>query len=106
MDARNCTGCGLCAQTCPKGAIQLFKPEHVAVLVGGNEENLSRWHKFLFANEIPHLVFDSTEGEAIKSTFLAKSIIIKAENACSLKGLDEIRNEVKYRLENYLRESE
>lgn len=106
MDARNCTGCGLCAQTCPKGAIQLFKPEHVAVLVGGNEENLSRWHKFLFANEIPHLVFDSTEGEAIKSTFLAKSIIIKAENACSLKGFDEIRNEVKYRLENYLRESE
>ena len=106
LDARNCTGCGLCAQTCPRGAIQLFSPEHVAVLVGDNDEDLRRWHKFLFANEIPHLVFDSTEQlDAIKSSFLGESIIITATNKpCSLDGLGAIRNEVEHRLE-FLRET-
>ena len=99
MDARNCTGCGLCAQTCPSGAIQLFKPEHVAVLLGDDYDDLRRWHKFLFANEIPHLVFDSTEQEAVKASFLSPSTIIMAKGECSLEGLDHIRDNVKKRLE-------
>lgn len=62
MDSRNCTGCGLCAQTCPRGAIQLFKPEHVAVLIGTGDI-LSAWHRRLTAYEIPHLVFSQDEIE-------------------------------------------
>ena len=68
MDSRNCTGCGLCAQTCPRGAIQLFDPKHVVVLIGeDNSENngasgvLSAWHRRLTAYEIPHLVFSQGE---------------------------------------------
>jgi len=57
MDSRNCTGCGLCVQTCPRGAIQLFKPEHVAVLIGAGD-NLTAWHRRLTAYEIPHLVYE------------------------------------------------
>ena len=104
MDARNCTGCGLCAQTCPRGAIQLFKPEHVAVLVGDNDDDLRRWHKFLFANEIPHLVFDSKEQAAVNNSFLSQSTIIMTKGECSLEGLDHIRKEVKTRL-GFLRET-
>lgn len=60
MDSRNCTGCGLCVQTCPRGAIQLFAPKHVVVLIGTGE-NLSVWHRRLMAYEIPHLVFRQEE---------------------------------------------
>ena len=103
MDARNCTGCGLCAQTCPRGAIQLFRPEHIAILVGEKDDDLRRWHKFLFANEVPHLVFHLEELDSIKKSFLCDSIILKAEEDCSLEKLALIIKEVKGRLD-YLRE--
>lgn len=61
MDSRNCTGCGLCAQTCPRGAIQLFDPKHVAVLIGKDREVLTAWHRRLTAYEIPHLVYETTK---------------------------------------------
>lgn len=61
MDSRNCTGCGLCAQTCPRGAIQLFDPKHVAVLIGKDREVLTAWHRRLTAYEIPHLVYETAE---------------------------------------------
>lgn len=64
MDSRNCTGCGLCAQTCPRGAIQLFDPKHVAVLIGEKREVLTAWHRRLTAYEIPHLVYEKVEIEA------------------------------------------
>ena len=60
MDSRNCTGCGLCAQTCPRGAIQLFAPRHVVVLIG-TDANLTAWHRRLTAYEIPHLVYDAKD---------------------------------------------
>ena len=103
MDARNCTGCGLCAQTCPRGAIQLFRPEHIAILAGEKDDDLRRWHKFLFANEVPRLVFHLEELDSIKKGFLCNSIILKAEEDCSLEKLALIIKEVKGRLD-YLRE--
>ncbi|MBQ6141032.1 MAG: 4Fe-4S binding protein [Kiritimatiellae bacterium] len=59
MDLQNCTGCGLCVQTCPNGAIQLFAPKDVVVIAGGLEDNamnLKAWHKYLINEEIPHIV--------------------------------------------------
>lgn len=54
MDSRNCTGCGLCAQICHKGALQLFKPMHIAVLVS----SMSERSDILRTLMIPHLTFD------------------------------------------------
>lgn len=59
MDLRNCTGCGLCAQVCPNGAIQLFAaPEHVVILIA-EESQLREWHRRLNACEIPHLPYSA-----------------------------------------------
>jgi hypothetical protein len=49
-------------QTCPHGAIQLFNPKHVVVLIGMGD-NLSAWQRRLMAYEIPHLVFRQEEIE-------------------------------------------
>ncbi len=53
MDPRNCTGCGLCAQICPTGALQLFSPEHVAALISGPGERSD----LLNALQVPHLTY-------------------------------------------------
>jgi ferredoxin len=58
MDPRNCTGCGLCAQICPTGALQLFRPEHVAVLISRPGERTD----LLKALQIPHLTYDPITG--------------------------------------------
>ena len=57
MDTRNCTGCGLCVQTCPQGAIQMFEPKHYAILLSNDDDALMNWHHFLTAEQIPHLVY-------------------------------------------------
>lgn len=57
MDARNCTGCGLCAQICPNGAIQLFRPEDMVMLFAESKDILLTWHRRLDACEIPHLCY-------------------------------------------------
>lgn len=57
MDFRNCTGCGLCVQTCPRGAIQMFDPRHVVILIASTVALLSVWRIRLSAHEIPHLVY-------------------------------------------------
>lgn len=57
IDPRNCTGCGLCAQICPTGALQLFSPDHVAVLISGPGERT----ELLQAMQIPHLTYDPIE---------------------------------------------
>lgn len=56
MDPRNCTGCGLCAQICSKGAIQLFETKHIAVLISGRGERPD----LLRAMQIPHLSYHPT----------------------------------------------
>ena len=80
MDSRNCTGCGLCAQTCPRGAIQLFDPKHILVLIGEDNEKdndgegvLSVWQRRLMAYEIPHLVFRIKDVVRIYSKWLNAS---------------------------------
>ena len=61
MDLRNCTGCGLCAQMCPNGAMQLFAaPEHVVILIA-EENQLREWHRRLNACEIPHLPYSADD---------------------------------------------
>lgn len=57
MDPRNCTGCGLCVQSCPKGAIQLFESKHVLTLISTYGERSD----LLNALQIPHLVLDSND---------------------------------------------
>ena len=37
-DSRNCSGCGLCVQVCGTGALQLYRPEEMLVLISGSEE--------------------------------------------------------------------
>ena len=61
MDSRNCTGCGLCVQTCPQGAIQLFDPRHIVILIASTTELLSVWRERLLAYEIPHLVYTTVQ---------------------------------------------
>ncbi|MBO4511854.1 MAG: 4Fe-4S binding protein, partial [Victivallales bacterium] len=65
MDIRNCTGCGLCVQTCPQGALQLFAPEHYAVLIGEDSNTLMEWHRRLTAHQIPHFVYTKSELEKV-----------------------------------------
>ena len=77
MEPRNCTGCGLCVQTCPRGAIQLFEPKDFVLLKGDGkyDEALSDAHKFLLSEEIPHIVFPADESdEELHSTILAAAI--------------------------------
>lgn len=77
MEPRNCTGCGLCVQTCPRGAIQLFEPKDFVLLVGNGEydEALSDANKFLLSEEIPHLVFPAgVSEEELRSTILATAV--------------------------------
>lgn len=89
MDSRNCTGCGLCVQTCPRGAIQLFDPKHVVALIGTGD-SLTTWHRRLTAYEIPHLVFREDE---------VKKYYEKWEEKSSAQQMEEIW---KYRKEHDL----
>lgn len=38
MDSRYCSGCGLCAQVCSSGALQLYPPEEFLVLLSSSRE--------------------------------------------------------------------
>lgn len=38
MDSRNCSGCGLCVQLCENGALHLYRPEEMLVLVSSSME--------------------------------------------------------------------
>jgi predicted house-cleaning NTP pyrophosphatase (Maf/HAM1 superfamily)/Pyruvate/2-oxoacid:ferredoxin oxidoreductase delta subunit len=38
MDSRNCSGCGLCVQLCKHGALHLYHPEEMLVLVSSSME--------------------------------------------------------------------
>ncbi len=71
IEPRNCTGCGLCVQTCPHGAIQLFEPKDFVLLVGNGDDKksgaLATAHKFLFSEEIPHLVFPECDETEIRN---------------------------------------
>lgn len=91
MDSRNCTGCGLCAQTCPRGAIQLFEPKHVAVLIGKDKEELTAWHRRLTAYEIPHLVYEAAEIEDNYQPCKHNAISSNADSPPSEKDMFEWR---------------
>jgi len=51
LEPRNCTGCGLCAQLCPEGALQLYRPAELLVLVDDKNER----HNLLQSLGVPHL---------------------------------------------------
>jgi len=51
LDNRNCTGCGLCAQVCPAGALQLYDPRQMIVLID-NEYSRSA---ILNELSVPHI---------------------------------------------------
>lgn len=53
MEPRFCTGCGLCAQLCPNGAIHLYHPQEYLVLVSEKQD----LHRALTAAGVPHMLF-------------------------------------------------
>jgi len=53
MDSRYCSGCGLCAQVCPSGALQLYPPEEFLVLLSSSRER----KEILDMLRIPHLQY-------------------------------------------------
>lgn len=92
MDPRNCTGCGLCAQVCHKGAIQLFEPQHFVALISSMGERSDILRTLM----VPHMTYEPThdlellvEGEDDK---MGRGVVdsarelIKGENA----GKDEL----------------
>lgn len=54
LDNRNCSGCGLCAQVCKQGALHLYHPEEMVVLISASPERL----ELLQSKKIPFLAFD------------------------------------------------
>ncbi|MFH2124591.1 MAG: 4Fe-4S binding protein [Pseudomonadota bacterium] len=53
MDSRYCSGCGLCVQVCPSGALQLYPPENFLVLLSSSRER----KEILDSLHIPHLQY-------------------------------------------------
>ena len=53
MDSRNCSGCGLCVQVCKTGALQLYEPSEMLVLLSTSEEP----HEILRQLNIPFLAY-------------------------------------------------
>lgn len=64
IDPRNCTGCGLCVQVCPRGALQMYDVRHFAVLLSGplprakHVRGQGGRRDILGAVGIPHVAFD------------------------------------------------
>ena len=84
MDPRNCTGCGLCIQCCPNGAIHLFKPEHFICLIGENTDVTWKAHNQLMDAQLPHFVYTRKQLSDIIGKYLRASQAdseIKAEIA-------------------------
>jgi len=54
LDNRNCSGCGLCVQVCKEGALHLYHPEEMVVLISASPER----RELLQSQEIPFLAFD------------------------------------------------
>ena len=109
MEPRNCTGCGLCVQTCPKGALQLFEPKDFVLLVGERKDpKLVTAHKFLFSEEIPHLVFYDDEDKYLAKCDMLRDAIKEQKifpvkeclelNEDGRKYLSALRAEVEIRL--------
>jgi len=57
FESRHCTGCGLCAQICPHGALHLYDPKEYLVVVSQTEKVSS----YLTAKGIPHMHFHAIE---------------------------------------------
>lgn len=53
MDNRYCSGCGLCVQICPSGALQLYRPDEFLVLISSSSER----KEILDAQNIPNLQY-------------------------------------------------
>ncbi len=71
LEPRNCTGCGLCVQSCPQGALQLFKPEHLLVLLDDRAER----HEILNEIGVPHLCISNDE---VRHFFMADERVFVA----------------------------
>lgn len=76
MDPRNCTGCGLCAQMCPNGALQMFKPVHLAVLISGRGERSDLFK----ALQIPHLAYEPTQDLQLFGSWIHLDVFHTAKN--------------------------
>ena len=64
LDGRNCTGCGLCAQVCRRGALQLYKPEEMLVLVDNGKERAA----ILRQLGVPHIRLGEDSLNAVNET--------------------------------------
>lgn len=99
MDSRNCSGCGLCVQVCSSGALQLYKPEEMLILISESEERRDILRKL----SIPFLAYDP---EDISNFSILESDIFenfRAQNRESITE-DDLNQLWDYRLEkdNYL----
>jgi NAD-dependent dihydropyrimidine dehydrogenase PreA subunit len=56
-DPRQCTGCSLCAQICPTGALKLYQPEEMVILISDAEER----KEVLRDLGIPYLAYSPVE---------------------------------------------
>lgn len=83
MDSRNCTGCGLCVQLCEKGALQLYKPEEMLVLISSSQERKA----ILQFEGIPFLAYDPICDLDRFSEHFPK-LVKKAKNACDVGLID------------------
>lgn len=52
-DPRHCAGCGLCAQLCPSGALRLYRPNELFILLTDTPEP----HHILQQRGIPHICY-------------------------------------------------
>ncbi len=57
FEPRHCTGCGLCTQICPHGALHLYEPSEYLMVVSHPPESKN----YLTARGIPHMYFDATD---------------------------------------------
>ncbi|MBF0232928.1 MAG: hypothetical protein HQK65_07805 [Desulfamplus sp.] len=50
-DPRNCAGCGLCVQLCTSGALRMYRPEEIIILISDNIEHQAKFK----LSGIPHI---------------------------------------------------
>lgn len=67
LDPRNCTGCGLCVQICPEGALQLYRPADIIVLVDHARERSA----LLSSLGVPHIRLGADALAALSNTLVS-----------------------------------
>jgi Pyruvate/2-oxoacid:ferredoxin oxidoreductase delta subunit/predicted house-cleaning NTP pyrophosphatase (Maf/HAM1 superfamily) len=86
-DPRACSGCGLCAQLCKSGALQMYDPGQILILISSSQQR----QQVLRREGVPFLAYDPVEDleniEVLKRSFIVSHTAMQQLDAIIVEDI-------------------